>query len=135
MASGEKVPRILCGGTGSFPIFAELSDPAIELSPGTITFHDAGYREIFPDLKFTPAALLLTRVISRPTPNRITLDLGYKVRQHSLAKVPWIAAVGAREAEQGSVAVRRLGEQKQESLALGEALALFLVESRPPDLA
>jgi threonyl-tRNA synthetase len=71
---------------------------------------------------------------------RVEVDLGsdkigYKVRQHSLAKVPWIAAVGAREAEQGSVAVRRLGEQKQESLALGEALALFLVESRPPDLA
>lgn len=78
VAQGEKVPRILCGGTGSFPIFAAMDDPAIELSPGTITFHDAGYREIFPDLKFTPAALLLTRVISRPTPNRVTLDLGYK---------------------------------------------------------
>jgi D-serine deaminase-like pyridoxal phosphate-dependent protein len=78
VASGMQVPRILCGGTGSFPIFASLDDPTIELSPGTITFHDAGYREIFPDLKFTPAALLLTRVISRPTPNRVTLDLGYK---------------------------------------------------------
>jgi D-serine deaminase-like pyridoxal phosphate-dependent protein len=33
---------------------------------------------MFPDLRFTPAALLLTRVISRPTANRITLDLGYK---------------------------------------------------------
>jgi D-serine deaminase-like pyridoxal phosphate-dependent protein len=78
VAAGQKVPRILCGGTGSFPIFAAMDDPTIELSPGTITFHDAGYREIFPDLKFTPAALLLTRVISRPTPNRVTLDLGYK---------------------------------------------------------
>lgn len=78
VAAGLSVPRILAGGTGSFPIFAALNDPALELSPGTIVFHDAGYREIFPDLKFTPAALLLTRVISRPTPNRVTLDLGYK---------------------------------------------------------
>lgn len=78
VAKGFQVPRILAGGTGSFPIFAALDDPALELSPGTIVFHDAGYGEMFPDLKFSPAALLLTRVISRPTPNRVTLDLGYK---------------------------------------------------------
>jgi threonyl-tRNA synthetase len=71
---------------------------------------------------------------------RYELDLGsekigYKVRQHSLAKVPRIAAVGAREAELGTVSVRRLGEHKQESLALDEALALFVEQSRPPDLA
>lgn len=78
VAAGLKVPRILCGGTGSFPIFAALNDPIIELSPGTIVFHDANYGDMFPDLKFTPAALLLTRVISRPTPNRVTTDLGYK---------------------------------------------------------
>lgn len=78
LAEGLPVPRIVAGGTGSFPIFAKLDDPALELSPGTIVFHDAGYSEIFPDIPFTPAVLLLTRVISRPTPNRITLDLGYK---------------------------------------------------------
>jgi threonyl-tRNA synthetase len=61
--------------------------------------------------------------------------IGYKVRQHSLAKVPRIVAVGAREAELGTVSVRRLGEQKQETLALDEAMALFVEESRPPDLA
>jgi D-serine deaminase-like pyridoxal phosphate-dependent protein len=75
---GLVVPRIVAGGTGSFPIYAEFDDPTVELSPGTCTFHDAGYGEIFPDLNFTPAALLLTRVISRPTPRRVTLDLGYK---------------------------------------------------------
>jgi threonyl-tRNA synthetase len=61
--------------------------------------------------------------------------IGYKVRQHSLAKVPRIVAVGAREAELGTVSVRRLGEQKQETLALDEAMAVFVEESRPPDLA
>ena len=71
---------------------------------------------------------------------RCELDLGsdkigYKVRQHSLAKVPLIVAVGAREAETGTVSVRRLGEPKQESLALDEAVAIFVEKSRPPDLA
>lgn len=75
---GLPVPRIVAGGTGSFPVFAGYDDPALELSPGTVVFFDVGYGEIFPDLKFTPAALLLTRVISRPTANRVTLDLGYK---------------------------------------------------------
>ena len=76
--AGLPVPRIVAGGTGSFPIFATLDDPCLELSPGTIIFQDSGYMETFPDLQFTPAALLLTRCISRPTENRITLDLGYK---------------------------------------------------------
>lgn len=78
VADGLPVPRIVAGGTGSFPIFAAMSDPTIELSPGTVVFHDAGYGEIFPDLKFSPAALLLTRCISRPTADRVTFDLGYK---------------------------------------------------------
>ena len=78
VADGMSVPRLVCGGTGSFPIYAALTDPAIELSPGTCVFWDANYRNNFPDLKFTPAAVLLTRVISRPTKDRLTLDLGYK---------------------------------------------------------
>ena len=78
VTQGHAVPRIVAGGTGSFPIFASLDDPAIELSPGTCIFFDAGYGGLFPDLNFTPAALLLTRVISRPTSDRVTLDLGYK---------------------------------------------------------
>ena len=75
---GLAVPRIVCGGTGSFPIYAEKTDSAIELSPGTCVFNDAGYSETFPDLSFKPATAILTRVISRPTADRITLDLGYK---------------------------------------------------------
>jgi threonyl-tRNA synthetase len=61
--------------------------------------------------------------------------IGYKVRQHSLAKVPLILAVGQREAEQRSVSVRRLGQQAQESLALDQAVALFVAQARAPDLA
>ncbi len=72
------VPRIVAGGTASFPVYAEQTDPTIELSPGTCAYNDAGYSDHFPDLVFMPAALMLTRVISRPTPDRVTLDLGYK---------------------------------------------------------
>jgi D-serine deaminase-like pyridoxal phosphate-dependent protein len=78
VSQGFEVPKLVCGGTGSFPIYAQRTDPTIELSPGTCVFHDAGYSETFPDLEFTPAALLLTRVISRPTADRVTFDLGYK---------------------------------------------------------
>lgn len=75
---GWSVPKIVCGGTGSFPVFAKLDDPAIELSPGTCVFHDCGYGTTFPEMDFQPAALMFTRVVSRPTPDRITCDLGYK---------------------------------------------------------
>ena len=75
---GWPVPRIVCGGTGSFPIFAKLNDPAIELAPGTCVFNDSGYGASFPDMDFEPAVVMLTRVISRPAPDRLTCDLGNK---------------------------------------------------------
>lgn len=78
LAAGLPVPRIVAGGTGSFPVYAAKEEAALELSPGTCIFHDFGYGRRFPDLDFTPAALLLTRVISRPSDNRVTFDLGYK---------------------------------------------------------
>ncbi len=75
-AKGLAVPLIVMGGTPTFPIYAET--PGVEASPGTFIFHDYGYTTRYPDLGFIPAALLLSRVISIPTPNRITLDLGHK---------------------------------------------------------
>lgn len=75
---GLPVPRLVLGGTPTFSVFAKLDLPGQELSPGTCVLHDHGYGSHFPDMNFTPAALLLTRVISKPTPTRVTLDLGYK---------------------------------------------------------
>lgn len=77
-AAGAKVPALACGGTPTFPCYAALSDPTIELCPGTCVFHDAGYGSRFPDLPFSPAAAVVTRVISRPSANRLTLDIGNK---------------------------------------------------------
>jgi D-threonine aldolase len=75
---GLDVPRLVLGGTPTFPIHADLDVPGVECSPGTIVLHDYGYSTRYPDLPFTPAALLLTRVISRPRPGRLCLDLGHK---------------------------------------------------------
>jgi threonyl-tRNA synthetase len=70
---------------------------------------------------------------------RYSLDLrsdkiGYKVREHSLAKVPVLLAVGRAEEEGRTVSIRRLGDRRQETLALDEAVAVLLDDARPPDL-
>ncbi|MCR4283242.1 MAG: threonine--tRNA ligase [Bauldia sp.] len=70
---------------------------------------------------------------------RAELDLrnekiNYKVREHSLQKVPVILVCGKREAEEGSVNVRRLGEKDQHSATLAEALAALMDEALPPDV-
>jgi len=58
--------------------------------------------------------------------------INYKVREHSLAKVPVIIALGKREAAEKTVSIRRLGSDKQESLALEDAVHRLREESRPP---
>ena len=60
--------------------------------------------------------------------------INYKVREHSLAKVPHLLVVGKREAEEGTVALRTLGEDQQKFLPLGEAIAILRAEATPPDL-
>jgi D-serine deaminase-like pyridoxal phosphate-dependent protein len=76
---GLPVPRLVAGGTPTFTAYAGLDLPGLECAPGTCFLHDDNYGSRFADLAgFRPAALLLTRVVSRPTPTRVTLDLGYK---------------------------------------------------------
>ncbi|MXX22694.1 MAG: hypothetical protein F4Z93_06255 [Rhodospirillales bacterium] len=69
---------------------------------------------------------------------RAELDLrnekiGYKVREHSLAKVPVLLAVGRREAEHRQVAVRRLGNAERPVLTLAESVTALAAEAQPPD--
>ena len=76
---GFSVPRVVAGGTPTFSIFAKLDLPGLECSPGTCFLHDEGYGSKYTEMAgFTPAALILTRVISKPLATRLTLDLGYK---------------------------------------------------------
>jgi threonyl-tRNA synthetase len=70
---------------------------------------------------------------------RVTLDtenqtVNYKVRQHSLAKTPNLLVLGRREAENRTVTLRKLGVEKQESLALEAAISMLAAEAVPPDL-
>ena len=60
--------------------------------------------------------------------------INYKVREHSLQKVPHLLVVGKREAEEGTVAVRTLGAEYQKVMPLAEAIAMLKAEATPPDL-
>ncbi len=60
--------------------------------------------------------------------------INYKVREHSLQKVPVILVCGKREAEEKTVNMRRLGSRDQESMTLDEAIARLCEEATPPDL-
>ena len=76
LQAGLPVPRVVAGGTPTFPIHAQRPD--VECSPGTCVLWDAGYGTMVPDLDFLHAAMLLTRVVSKPGGNRLCLDLGHK---------------------------------------------------------
>lgn len=69
-------PVLIAGGSPTFAIHAAHSDR--ELSPGTTVLWDFGYGDKFPELGFQSAALVLTRVISKPDNDRLCLDLGHK---------------------------------------------------------
>lgn len=73
---GVEVPMIIAGGSPSFPCHA--ANPDVFLSPGTVFLWDSGYLANYPDLPFTPAAAVLTRVISHPADGIFSLDLGCK---------------------------------------------------------
>ncbi len=70
---------------------------------------------------------------------RVELDLrnekiNYKVREHSLAKIPVLLVLGKKEAAERSVSIRRLGSEKQTSMSVDAALASLVDEAVPPDV-
>jgi threonyl-tRNA synthetase len=138
-SDGEKktplmIHRAICGSmerflgiliehyAGSFPLWLAPTQVVV----ATITSDADGY-----------ATEVLARL--RAAGLRADADLrnekiNYKVREHSLAKVPVILVCGRREAEEGSVNVRRLGSQDQQSMPLAAAIAVFTDEAVPPDV-
>jgi len=107
---------------GAFPLWLA----PVQAVVATITSDADGYAEEV-EAKFKAAGL------------RVETDLrnekvGYKVREHSLAKVPVIAVVGRNEAAEGKVALRRLGSQDQTVVTVDEAIAMLTAEATPPDL-
>ncbi len=75
-SKGIKAIGIVAGGSPTFPFHAQRE--GVEASPGTTLLWDAGYGEKFPEMDFLPAAVLLTRIISKPAKGILCLDLGHK---------------------------------------------------------
>ena len=122
---------------------------SLERFTGILIEHHAGH---FP-LWLAPTQIMIATITSeaddyayavrdrmRAAGLRVDADLrnekiNYKVREHSLGKIPAIIALGAREAEEGTVSIRRLGSKQQSVVPLEEAIQSFLQEAMPPDLA
>ena len=73
---GINVPNVIVGGSPTFPIHAKREN--VECSPGTFVYWDKGYLDQCPEQNFVPAAVLVTRIISLPSPTRVCTDLGHK---------------------------------------------------------
>jgi threonyl-tRNA synthetase len=134
---GEKkqpvmVHRAICGSlerflgiliesyAGHFPLW--LAPEQILVCP--ITSEADGYGEM--------VTMELLKVGLRARADLRNEKINYKVREHSLAKVPIILAVGKREAEERTVSIRRLGSPNSTVMGLDEALASFMTEAKPP---
>jgi threonyl-tRNA synthetase len=138
-ADGEKhapvmIHRAICG--------------SMERFLGILIEHHAGH---FP-LWLAPVQVMVTTITSegdeyavkvrddlRKAGLRCDADLrnekiNYKVREHSLAKVPVILVVGKREMDEQAVNMRRLGSQDQKSMSLADAIAALVIEATAPDL-
>lgn len=79
--AGVDVPLVVSGGSPTFPMHATRAKSSSlnwQASPGTPVLWDAGYGEHYPEMGYAPAALLLTRVISKPVSGHISIDLGHK---------------------------------------------------------
>lgn len=76
LSEGLPVPRTIASGTPTFAVLAQ--QPDTEVGAGTTVLWDFGQAEVCPDHHFLNGAMLMTRVISKPTPDRLCLDLGHK---------------------------------------------------------
>lgn len=94
---GIPVPNIVAGGSPTFPI--HLKRMGVETSPGTTLLWDAGYGSAFRDMEFLPAAVLLTRAISKPNEGLVCFDLGHKwvAPEMSLPRVSFLEVEGCQQ--------------------------------------
>jgi threonyl-tRNA synthetase len=107
---------------GAFPLWLAPTQAVV----ATITSDADGYAEEV--VARFRAAGLRTEIDLRNE------KINYKIREHSVGKVPAIAVVGRKEAEEGKVAIRRLGSQAQTIVTVEEAIAILTDEALAPDL-
>jgi len=97
--SGYFVHKTISGGTPTFPIHEKREN--VELSPGTSLLWDEGYGSNFTDMKFIPAAVLFTRIVSKPGGNLLCFDLGHKSVASEMA-LPRVRFLGGQQFKQVS---------------------------------
>ena len=107
---------------GRFPLW--LAPTQVVVAPITSDANDYGESVV----------AALTKAGLRVESDLRNEKINYKIREHSVAKTPVIAVVGRKEAEEGKVALRRLGSQEQQVVTLEEAVAILTAEATPPDL-
>ena len=107
---------------GAFPLWLS----PVQVVVATITSDADGFAE--------EAAATLRAAGLRVETDLRNEKINYKVREHSLSKTPVIAVVGRREAEEGKLALRRLGSDGQQIVSLQEAATLLAAEALAPDL-
>lgn len=93
---GFPPPQIVAGGSSSFPVHARRE--GVELSPGTTLFWDFKNLDNLTDLPFRCAALLLTRVVSKPAPQYVCFDLGHKAVASEMPH-PRVRLIGLEDVE------------------------------------
>lgn len=96
LAAGLPVPRVVASGTPTLRILARRPD--VELGAGTPLLWDAGQAVVCPDLDFLPAAVILSRVVSRPAADRLCLDVGHKAVASEMPH-PRLFLLGLEDAE------------------------------------
>ena len=131
--AGLACPVVILGGTPSFPCHAKLMDDY--LSPGTCVIQDAGYEDSYPDLPFVPGAAILTRVVSHPSPDTFTLDLGTKAVACD-PPIPRVRVLGFSDAEtvmqnEEHLVLRVPAEKKNHIPAIGTELFAIPVHICP----
>lgn len=118
---GLKIKTIIAGGSPTFALHAENKD--LDLSPGTTLLWDAGYGKNYPDLPFEPAAVLLSRVVSKPSPGLVCTDLGHKsvASEMSFPRVDFLNLKGCDQISQSEEHLV-LRCQNKDELVIGNVL-------------
>jgi D-serine deaminase-like pyridoxal phosphate-dependent protein len=71
-----KLPVVIVGGSPGFSVHCHR--PGVQCSPGTFVYWDKGYADLCPEQEFKTAVVLVTRIVSKPAPHKLCLDLGHK---------------------------------------------------------
>ncbi|RPE14272.1 D-TA family PLP-dependent enzyme [Chitinophaga lutea] len=122
LAAAMGNPEIVAGGTPTFPIHVLRKD--VICSPGTCILWDEGYGSSLPEQHFTPAAILFTRVISKPLEGHVTLDLGHKAvsAENPVTKRVFFHDLGEYEVISQSEEHLVVKTSQAESLQVGDVL-------------